>query len=65
VSRDAWDYVNVAVIAGGILLLIGAFMNRRYLRDRFVNRGALRRGEDGGTQRHEKDAPPPPRRRIR
>jgi len=65
VSRDTWDYVNVAVIAGGVLLLIGAWMNRRYLRDRFVNRGALRRGEEGRTHRHEKDAPPPPRSRIR
>jgi hypothetical protein len=65
VSRDGWDYVNVAIIAGGVLLLIGAWMNRRYLRDRFVNRGALRRGEEGRTQRHEKDAPPPPRPRIR
>ena len=65
VSRDTWDYVNVAVIAGAVLLLIGAWMNRRYLHDRVVNRGALRRGEDGRTQRHEKDAPPPPRSRIR
>jgi hypothetical protein len=65
VSRDTWDYVNVAIIAGGVLLLIGVWMNRRYLRDRFVNRGALRRDEDGRAQRHEKDAPPPPRRRIR
>ena len=65
ISRDTWDYVNVAVIAGGMLLLIGAWMNRRYLRDRFVNRGALRRGEEGRTQRHEKDAPPPPKSRIR
>ncbi len=65
ISRDTWDYVNVAVIAGGVLVLIGAWMNRRYLRDRFVNRGALRRGEEGRTQRHEKDAPPPPKSRIR
>jgi hypothetical protein len=65
VSRDTWDYVNVAIIAGGVLLLIGAWMNRRYLRDRFVNRGALRRDEHGRAQRHEKDAPPPPRPRIR
>ena len=64
-SRDAWDYVNVAIIAGCVLLLIGAFMNRRYLHDRFTNRGALRRDEDGRTHRHEKDAPPPPRPRIR
>jgi hypothetical protein len=64
-SRDTWDYVNVAIIAGGVLLLIGVWMNRRYLRDRFVNRGALRRDEEGRTRRHEKDAPPPPRTRIR
>ena len=62
VSRDGWDYVNVAIIAGAVLLLIGVWMNRRYLRDRFVNRGALRRDEDGRTQQHEKDAPPPKRR---
>jgi hypothetical protein len=65
VSRDSWDYVNVAVIAGGVLLVIGAWMNRKFLRDRVVNRGSLRRGEDGRTQRHEKDAPPPPKPRIR
>jgi len=65
ISRDTWDYVNVAVIVGGVLLLIGAWMNRRYLRDRIVNRGALRRGEEGRTERHEKDAPPPPKPRIR
>ncbi|NUP70663.1 MAG: hypothetical protein HOQ30_11050 [Gemmatimonadaceae bacterium] len=65
VSRDSWDYVNVAIIAGAVFLLIGVWMNRRYLRDRFVNRGALRRDEEGRTQGHEKDAPPPPKPRIR
>lgn len=65
-SRDTWDYVNVAVIAGVVLLVMGTFRNRRYLRDRIVHRGALRRGEDDDrSQRHEKDAPPPPRSRIR
>ena len=64
-SRDTWDYVNVAIIAGALLLLVGAFKNRRYLREKIVHRGALRRGEDGRTQRHEKDAPPPPKSRIR
>ena len=65
ISRDTWDYVNVAIIAGGVLLVLGTWMNRRFLHDRIVNRGALRRGEEGRTQRNEKDAPPPPRRRIR
>jgi hypothetical protein len=65
ISRDTWDYVNVAIIVGGALLLVGALKNRRYLRERFSHRGALRRGEEGRTRRHEKDAPPPPRGRIR
>ena len=65
ISRDSWDYVNVAVIAGAVLMLVGAWMNRRYLRERISNRGALRRDEEGRTQRHEKDAPPPPKTRIR
>jgi hypothetical protein len=64
-SRDSWDYVNVAIIASAALILIGTWMNRRYLRDRIVNRGALRRDEEGRAQRHERDAPPPPKRRIR
>ena len=64
-SRDTWDYVNVAIIAGAVLMLLGAWANRRYLRERFSHRGALRRGEENRTHRHEKDAPPPPRSRIR
>jgi hypothetical protein len=57
--------VNVAMIAGGALLLIGVLKNRRYLRERFSHRGAQRRSEEGRTRQHEKDAPPPPRKRIR
>lgn len=65
-GRDSWSYSTVAVIAGAVLLLIGAWLNRRYLRDRIVNRGALRRGSDGpGGRSYEKDAPPPGRPRIR
>ena len=44
VGRDSWDYSIVAVIAGSVLFVIGAFMNGRYLKDRITNRGALRRG---------------------
>jgi hypothetical protein len=65
IGRDTWDYVTVAVILGAVLLVIGTWMNRRFLRDRIVNRGALRRGEEGRTARHEKDAPPPGKTRIR
>ncbi len=65
IGRDTWDYVTVAVIAGSVLILLGSWLNRRFLRDRIVHRGALRRGEEGRTHRHERDAPPPPKPRIR
>ena len=65
IGRDTWDYVTVAVIAGSVLLVIGSWLNRRFLRDRVVNRGELRRGEAGRAASHEKDAPPPGRPRIR
>ncbi len=44
IGRDTWRYGTVAVIAGSLLFVIGAFLNRNFLRDRIVNRGALRRG---------------------
>ena len=44
IGRDTWRYGTVAVIAGSLLFVIGAFLNRTFLRDRIVNRGALRRG---------------------
>ena len=46
IGRDSWDYVTVAVIAGAVLMLIGGWLNRHYLHDRIVNRGALRRGQE-------------------
>ena len=48
IGRDTWRYNTVAMIAGSVLFLIGVFANRRYLRDRMVNRGALRRGAPAG-----------------
>jgi hypothetical protein len=44
IGRDTWRYGTVAVIAGSVLFLFGVVQNRTYLRDRIVNRGALRRG---------------------
>ena len=68
-GRDTWDYVNVAVIAGIVLVLLGTWSNRRYLRDRISNRGALRRAETPAgmrkNERPEPDEPPPPSARIR
>ena len=43
-GRDTWQYSTVAVMAGAFLLLLGAWLNRAYLRERISNRGELRRG---------------------
>ena len=58
IGRDTWRYGTVAVIAGAVLLLWGAWLNRTYLRERITNRGELRRGAP-------KPEDPEPRPRIR
>jgi hypothetical protein len=55
IGRDTWLYGNVAMIVGAIMILIGGVLNRRYFRDRIVNRGALRRGTGPGPKRPEKN----------
>jgi hypothetical protein len=57
-GRDTWSYSTVAMIAGAIVILIGGVLNRRYFRDRIVNRGELRRGAP-------KPKPPESKDRIR
>ena len=49
IGRDTWRYGTLAVIAGAVLAVIGGWLNRRFLRDRIVNRGALRRAEGKGS----------------
>lgn len=51
IGRDTWRYGTVAMLAGSLLFVVGAFQNRRYLRDRVVNRGALRRGGQADRER--------------
>ena len=43
IGRDVWRYRIVDVIAGGLLLLLGAWSNRAFIRELIVNRGPLRR----------------------
>jgi hypothetical protein len=45
IGRDQWRFGTVAVLAGAALLAAGAWLNRRYLRETFLFRGAARRGE--------------------
>ncbi len=35
-GRDTWPYTIVSAIAGAALIVIGAWMNRRYIRGRLV-----------------------------
>ncbi|MEO8563827.1 MAG: hypothetical protein ABI601_17240 [bacterium] len=44
IGRDSWRYGTVAMILGAVMILIGGVLNKRFFRDRIVNRGALRRG---------------------
>ncbi len=46
-GADEWRYSAVAAIAGGVLVILGAALNGRYIRDLVWNRGAARRREPG------------------
>ena len=45
VGRDTWRWGTISVLAGSALLVIGAIMNRQYLKEVLLFRGAARRGE--------------------
>jgi hypothetical protein len=45
IGRDTWRFGTVVVLAGVVLLAAGAWLNRNYLRETFLFRGASRRGE--------------------
>ena len=71
-GRDNWRFAPTAVVAGAVLMLIGIVLNRRFLREVLVFRGAARRGEGHErtptptTPRPALDATPPEKRdRIR
>lgn len=44
IGRDEWRWGTIAVFAGIALLLLGAVLNRVYLREVLLFRGAARRG---------------------
>lgn len=47
IGRDTWAYSVVAVIAGAVLLLVGMWLNRSFLKSTVGNRGSLRRRDEG------------------
>jgi len=58
IGRDVWRYRTLSVLAGSVLLLIGAVLNRRFLGELITNRGALRRGAPQLPT--DQPTPPPP-----
>lgn len=44
IGRDTWRWGTISVLAGSSLLIIGAIMNRAYLKEVLLFRGAARRG---------------------
>lgn len=57
IGRDTWRFSTLAVLAGAVLLGIGAWLNREYLRELFAFRGAARRGEKRSEPRAGSTAP--------
>ena len=57
IGRDTWRWATISVLAGSSLLIIGAIMNRQYLKEVLLFRGAARRGQ-GDTNSRLNQAPP-------
>jgi hypothetical protein len=56
IGRDTWRFGTVAVLAGAVLLAVGGWLNREYLREFFEFRGVARRGEKRSEPRAESHA---------
>src|SRR5205085_8673471 len=63
-GRDTWRWGTISVLAGTCLLLLGAIMNRAYLREVLLFRGAARRDEGAG-EKNSRLNQTPPKTRIR
>jgi len=62
IGRDTWRWGTISVLAGIVLLVIGAIMNRAYLKEVLLFRGAARRGTGDTNSRLNQT---PPKTRIR
>lgn len=60
IGRDSWRYGTVVVIAGAVLMLVGAVLNRRFLYESFAFRGAARRSTEGAPPGPRSSAPSSP-----
>jgi uncharacterized protein (DUF2062 family) len=55
-GSDIWRFGTVAVLVGAVLLAAGGIMNRAYLKETLLNRGAARRRD---PEDQPPDNPPP------
>ncbi|HVF41081.1 MAG TPA: hypothetical protein VM939_14360 [Gemmatimonadaceae bacterium] len=63
IANDTWRWRTIVVFLGVALLIVGAVLNRAYLKETLLFRGAARRGEsdDSAPAKREDE----PRMRIR
>ena len=62
IGRDEWRWGTIVVFAGVALLVIGAVLNRVYLKEMLLFRGAARRGEGDDPDLPPDDKKKPPMR---
>lgn len=46
IGNEVWRWTTIAVLSGTVLLVLGAILNRTYLREILLFRGASRRTEE-------------------
>ncbi len=46
IGNELWRWTTIAVLSGTVLLVLGAILNRSYLREILLFRGAARRTEE-------------------
>jgi hypothetical protein len=64
IGRDSWRWENIAVFAGVVLLIVGTSLNRQFLKELLLFRGASRRAT-GDEAKPEANAAPQDKMRIR
>jgi hypothetical protein len=65
IGRDDWRWGTIAVIAGGTFLMLGGIMNRAFLKETLLFRGAARRTQELEVPPVAKKPDNEPRLRIR
>ena len=57
IGRDSWRWGNIAVFTGVVLLIVGASLNRQFLKELLLFRGASRRATGDDPKPKASEAP--------